>query len=322
MKRILCLVFALMLTLAACDPAVEVSPSAPVVTPSEAPVSETPPSETPVPDVSPTPQIVEFEFTEDNFPKLDGSTANIPLLEAVKSVLLGKPREECSIAVSGTDNAYQWLATEASMDLIIAYEMSPQTRKDCGDKFEIASIGRDAIVFLTSATNEVDNLTNEQLRGIYSGEITNWSEVGGKNEEIMAYQRPEKSGSQTMMQKLVMGEIEMMDAPKEVFVGEMSGLVEAVAAYSNRGNAIGYNVYYYVTNMKTDERIKLMDIDGVAPGTETIRSGDYPFVNDFFVVIKKSEPEGSPARILFDWLQSDAGMALINHEGYVAVRGE
>ncbi|MDR1692959.1 MAG: phosphate ABC transporter substrate-binding protein, partial [Oscillospiraceae bacterium] len=85
----------------------------------------------------------------------------------------------------------------------------------------------------------------------------------------------------------------------------------------NGGGAIGYNVFYYVSRMKSDPNIKILSVDGVEPTNETIRSGEYPFVNDFYAAIRASEPQGSPARVLYDWLQGEEGQTLVEAAGYV-----
>ena len=75
----------------------------------------------------------------------------------------------------------------------------------------------------------------------------------------------------------------------------MIGLLEAVADYENSKDALGYTVYYYLTNMEADKLTtsKLISGDSVAPTNESIANGEYPYVNDFYVVIRKDAPEGS-----------------------------
>ena len=259
-----------------------------------------------------------FVFTEQNMPKLDGSTATIPLISAVRSVLLGIPREE-NITVSGTDNAYRKLI-DSEADLLLVYAPAQDSldyAEEQGVKLEMIPIGRDALVFLVNAKNPVRDLTAGQLVDIYSGTLTNWKDVGGQDAVIRAFQRPLLSGSQTMMDKLVMKGVPMAKAPAEFVISEMGGLVDAIAAYNNESNAIGYNVYYYVSHMKPDPNVALLSVGGVAPSTETIASGAYPFVNDFYAVIRTDAPADSPQRVLFNWIQTADGQDLVSHEGYV-----
>jgi hypothetical protein len=270
--------------------------------------------EQPPPEEAEKPEILPFTFTEKNFPRLDGSTATRPLGEALAAVLLGKPRAECAqyAQFSGTDSSYYALRG-GEADLLVLYEGV------WNGYIDVAPIGRDALVFLVNAANPVRNLSSQQIVDIYAGNITNWREVGGAGASIIAYQRNQGSGSQTMMQKLVMKDTEMAEAPPEMVIGEMGYLLSVVASYNNGEHALGYNVYYYVSRMAPDERIRLLSVDGVAPQNSTIKDGSYPFVNDFYVAVRKNSPPGSPERVLFEWLQGEEGQALIESEGYVGI---
>ena len=97
----------------------------------------------------------------------------------------------------------------------------------------------------------------------------------------------------------------------------MGALVDEVASYRNSASAIGYSVYYYVTEMYLREGVKLLAIDGVAPSNETIASGEYPYTQYNYAVIRKDEKENSPARQLFDFLTTPEGKALMAAQGYV-----
>lgn len=261
------------------------------------------------------------KWTENEFPRIDGSTATIPLGQAVTATLLGKSRDEAMAYTefTGTNSAYLKLANNET-DLLIVYEGSRETMEQLGDIFEIAPVGRDALVFLVNVKNPIDSLTTEQIQSIYKGEITSWKDVGGEESEILAYQRNETSGSQTMMKKLVMNDMKMANPEGGLVVGEMGALVNYIASYDNSNSAIGYNVYYYVTQMKLDENIKLLSVDGVTPAPETISKGEYPFINDFFAVIRKDAPQDSPERRLFVWLQGEEAKKLMESEGYVPVK--
>jgi len=93
--------------------------------------------------------------------------------------------------------------SEAELNLAQSKGVSLTVRPVCYDSF----------VFITHIENPVDTLTVEQIRSIYSGQIRNWSEVGGADEEIVAFQRGPGSGSQTAMEEMVMDGIKMMSAP-------------------------------------------------------------------------------------------------------------
>ena len=270
------------------------------------------------PGASPAPP--PFTFTPENMPLIDGSTATIPLIEAVYSVLLGIPRSEAAqmVNTTGTDNAYDSLLW-GDAEILLVYSPSPYTlerAKENGIEMEMAPIGRDGLVFLINKINPVVSLTPEQLVSIYSGQTRNWKDAGGEDVEIKAFQRPYRSGSQTMMDALVMKGTPMAETEAEYVIGEMGGLIDAVALFDNARSAIGYNVYYFVSRMEMNENVRMLEIGGVEPSVTSISDGSYPFVMDFYAVIRKDTPEDSPARVLFNWMQSPDGQNLVKHEGY------
>jgi phosphate transport system substrate-binding protein len=227
-----------------------------------------------------------------------------------------------AIKTTGTPNAYRNLVG-GSADLLLVYEADVDTLKeikDSGVKLESHPIGRDALVFFTNASNPVTSLTTEQYRDIYTGKITGWSSVGGSDQKIVAYQRPEASGSQALMRKYVMHEAKMAPAPKEMVTAEMGEIIDRVSSYSNTGNALGYSVYYYLANMYAVPGIKMLGVGGVQPSKETIASGDYPYGNDFFVVIRADEAADSPARRMMNWMLSPEGTQAVADAGYVLMK--
>ncbi|MBQ4557074.1 MAG: substrate-binding domain-containing protein [Clostridia bacterium] len=271
-----------------------------------------------------TTQPQQFDFTLDNYPKMGGSLANLPLGEAVTATVLGIDREKAASMItfegSTTDN-YEALV-DGTFDIILAYEMGDDAKAYCKEKgveLEMTAIGADALVFICSLENEVKNLTQTQIEEIYKGNITNWSEVGGTDHDIIPYQRNKDSGSQTLFDKLVNLGDELMEAPNDIKIGSMIGLLTAVADYENSADALGYTVYYYLTNMEDDklDTSKLLSVDGIAPTNESIASGEYPYVNDFYVVIRKDAAADSPERILYNWIISEQGKELARRENYV-----
>ena len=265
-------------------------------------------------------------FTRENMPRLDGSTATAPLAQAAAAVLLGESEEDVAdlIDFSRTTESYRQLM-QGDADLLIAAEPNAAVfdeMEEAGFEVQMEPLATDALVFMVNEDNPVDSLTTEQLRGIYSGEITNWSEVGGADLDIVPFQRNAESGSQVLMEKLVMDGTEMTEPPEGYMIASMVGLMDAVKEYDNSANAIGYSVYYYAHDMQMAGGLKLLKIDGVAPEAATIRSGEYPFLNPYYVAMNAAEPEGSMTRVLYDWLLGSDGQKLVDMKGYVSVNGE
>lgn len=265
-----------------------------------------------------------FVFTRENFPRLNGSTSTIPLAQAVASVLLGESRDEVAdlAQFSKTTASYRSLMAGES-DLLIAAEPAQsiyEEKEQSGFEWVMEPLATDALVFVVNQNNPVDSITTEQLQKIYTGEITNWSQLGGEDIPITPFQRNAEAGSQTLMLKLVMDGLTMIEPPTEQIVLTMEGLVDAVRGYDNDAGAIGYTVYYYANDMNMAEGLKLLAIDGVTPNAGSIRSGDYPFLNPYYVVMPAGQAEDSPTGVLFQWLLGDEGQSLVAHEGYVSIK--
>ena len=264
-----------------------------------------------------------FAFTKENYPRMGGSLANLPLGQAVTATVLGISREDANelitFAGSTTDN-YKAII-DGTFDILLAYEPSEEAKQyiaDSGEELEMTPIGIDALVFICSKDNPVTSLTIDQIKSIYSGKTTDWSAVGGQKGEIAAYQRNPDSGSQTLFDKLIHLGDDLVDPPEGRRINTMMGLVEAIADYEDSANALGYTVYYYLTNMEAEKlnRAKILAVDGVDPSNETIGDGSYPLTNDFYVVIRKSAEENSPERVLYNWICSEQGAALVKQENY------
>ena len=321
-KHLTALVCAALLTalLAGCG-----SPAAPTesTTTESKPVSTVPVESTTAASAPPVSSEVvpEFRFTRGNFPRLDGSTACLPMAEAVCSVLLGEERESVQdlIHFNRTTQSFRNLM-EGNCDMLLAGQPNAAVfdeMKEQGFAYDIEQLGTDALIFLVNEANPVENLTTEQLRKIYTGEITNWKEVGGLDAPIIPLQRNEGAGSQALMKKLVMQDTPLMEAPEEYVPGSMGDLMTAVKSYDKSANAIGYSVYYYAHDMEMAQGLKLLKVDGVEPSKQTIREQQYPHLNAYYCVIAHDAAADSPTRILYDWLVTEDGQRLLDAEGYV-----
>lgn len=244
---------------------------------------------------------------EEPLPKMDGATALYPLYAAITEHVY--PEKEYNpykseVMVNQTHEAYTNLIF-GKTDMIFAAGPSDaqiNQAEQQGIKLHLTPIGKEAFVFFVNNKNKVNRLSLDQIKGIYAGEITNWSEVGGKDDSIVAFQRPQDSGSQTALQRL-MGDTRLMEAPTEDIATGMGGIINEVSRYKNYKNAIGYTFRYYSNEMVKNKEIKLLEIDGVAPTRETIRNNTYPIASEFYIVTA-GEPTGN-VKELIDWVLSE-----------------
>lgn len=262
-------------------------------------------------------------------PSMDGATALYPVYAAFAQAVYPEreyPLYDSAVACSNTVGAYRRLI-DRDVDVIFAAAPSQAQREEAeaaGMALHLTPIGREAFVFFVNSRNPVEGLTVEQVKGIYSGAIVNWREVGGKNQPIRPFQRAENSGSQSALQRL-MGDIPIIEPEREDVVADMGGIISRVASYRNYKNAIGFSFRYYSTQMVENNQIRLLALDGVPPTRETIRDGSYPISNHFYAVT--AAPIGQPApetrnqklAALLEWILSPQGQWIIEKTGYVAV---
>ena len=274
------------------------------------------------PEPDTVPEAVETPvFDERTLPLLDGSTATIPLSEGIVQALLGYDAAQAQSFVrhNTTHNAYVNLI-DGKCDLIFVTPPSADEyamMEDSGRKFAVERIVKDAFVFLVNKDNPVENISLEDLQKIYKGEITNWKELGGSDAPIKAFQRPDNSGSQTLMYKLVVPADEIAPAPSEMRPGGMDDLVDAVSDYDEGFHSIGYSVYYYASGMYTDPGSKMIAVDGVYPTDETIADGSYPLTDGYYAIYDREHGDNDPVGRLLTWLRSEAGQRAAQSAGYV-----
>ncbi|MBR3436207.1 MAG: substrate-binding domain-containing protein [Lachnospiraceae bacterium] len=192
-----------------------------------------------------------------------------------------------------------------------------ESAKEEGVDLLITPIGKEAFVFFVEPDNPVTNLTSDEIRKIYSGEITNWSEVGGKDQNILAFQRPENSGSQTMMQYF-MGDTPLKKPQTYEYVGPMGGVVEQVAQYANERGAFGYSFRYFVEDLMQENNVRVISVDGVKPTLESIKDGSYPLTTVLCLITRKDDPNPN-VRKMIDFMLSPDGQEIIEKTGYAGI---
>lgn len=264
----------------------------------------------------------------DQLPRIDCATALYPVVSAF--VQASYPQDEypwqntsevlrASVFCSGTAGAYKNLIHGESDIIFVAgaSEAQLQFAVESGVELIFTPIGKEAFVFFVNQKNPIDSLTIDEIRGIYSGEITNWSELGGESSTIRAFQRSADSGSQTALAALMDG-TPLMQPPAEDVVGMMEGIIKQVSDYKNYKNAIGFSFRFFSTEMVQSNEIKLLNISGISPCKETIRDGSYPISAEFFAVTR-ADCENPNVQLFLDWILSPQGQLLIEETGYVGI---
>ena len=281
-------------------------------------------------------------FSIENYPKVDGSTSTHPLQVIIACEILSVeydwfdswdgtmrvwPSDEDpskqniveyirQIQHSGTHGSYVNLITD-SVDIIIAAREPSQDELYLADSVGVTlntrAIALDAFVFILNIENPVNNLTVDQIIGIYTGNITNWQDVGGINAAINPYQRNKNSGSQELMEALVMQGIPMVDAPQMILFGMMG----PINRLTSDPYGIGYTVYFFNQFMAPRERIKVCAVNEIKPDPISISSGTYIYTTKVYAAIRSNLDSDSTAFTFWRWLQTQAGQKIVGLSGYV-----
>ncbi len=258
----------------------------------------------------------------DDLPVLDGAAALVPVYASVIDNCYPEGTVTYKGGVFSDDNYYgenfapdsvmQYQNTirgfdaliDGSVDLFFTAHPSKeqmQSAEDKGVELEIVPIGLEAFVFFVNKDNPVDGLTTEQIRSIYRGELTNWKDVGGVSRIINPLTRVKGSGSQTMMDKFMEGNMLTDRHPLSIF-----------------GGGIGYSFRYYLSGMVADDNVKMLAVDGIYPNAENIQNGSYPISTNFYVVYRKDNQNENVGKLV-EWLLSNEGQTMIEACGYVGL---
>lgn len=262
-------------------------------------------------------EVSESQKIDRDLPRIDGAYALYPIYAAAVQAIFPKGDYYRTVKTNGSDKIFNNLLA-GQTDMIFSLAPSKEQVLDANSanlKYEMTPFMREAFVFYVNAKNPVSNLTSEQIRGIYSGKITNWQEVGAaENAKIIPFQRNKGSGSQTTLEEM-MGDTPIMQPLKEDKLGGMGGIIQATADYRNYNEAIGFSFRYFATEMIKNDKIKLLSIDGIAPTRENIADGSYPLIFDGYIITVK--PRIGNVQKFIEFILSPQGKEIVEKTGYV-----
>ncbi len=296
------------------------------------------------PDTSPLPDI-----TINNFPVIDGSDSTDPLRDLLMCKILGFeykwerrpftqdpqadikeiiPEYTCSEADrvylestclkhSNTHQSYINLIDD-KVELVIAARSISRDERAYAEEKDVTliekPIAKDALTFMVNPSNPVNNLSISQIQGIYTGEITNWKEVGGKDEEIRPYVRNRNSGSQEKFETLVMTGLTIADFP-ELQVGLT--MMSPYYQLEEDKQGIGFSPFYYYSVIVDNGSTKAIGVNGIEMTKENVRNNTYPYTAEVYAAVRSDIDRNSTAYELFEFLTTPEGQSIVNESGYV-----
>ncbi|QTD39754.1 PstS family phosphate ABC transporter substrate-binding protein [Sporosarcina sp. Te-1] len=259
---------------------------------------------------------------KDDIPVIDGDTALYPVYSAFAQAVYPEKDydpHDSEVMSNQTGEALDNLIT-GKADMIFVKNLSItqlETVERAGKELISVPIGQDAFVFFVHAKNSVESLTKDEIRGIYSGWITNWKDIGGNDEPIRAFQQPADSRSQIALEWF-MGNDRIMDAPQQEIASLTGTTIGEVSDYQNDKNAIGFTFRHDSTEMMKNNDIKLLKVEGIEPSDEMIKKNVYPIPAHFSVVTTGTDNPHVEAFI--EWMRSKQGQEIVEKTGYVPVR--
>lgn len=290
------------------------------------------------------------DISIENYPKMDGATATRALNNMIACKLLGVDYlwsesigggernvlsaydywgtwEEYSafrdflkerIPTSQTHGAFMNLI-DGNADIILVSSKPSPDEKAYADQTGVALIqtpvALDAFVFIVNEANSVKSLTTEQIRRIYTKQITNWSEVGGRNSEMAVFTRPRNSGSEETLRKVVMNGLEPADFPESAQVQGMGAVFSEIQG-SEDGICYTFNNYKEMIAQIPEGIASKIAVDGVFPNKTTIGNRTYPFTTEVYAVIRSDLNRNSMAYKLYEWLQTKSAKNVFEECGF------
>ena len=252
--------------------------------------------------------LTPYSFDESNLPVMRFTYSTSEMAVASTAALLGVSREEAMKILIMKNNDLEEVS--AFVDLI------PEICIGTRDERIYSPFAADALVFIVNKDNPVDSLTLSQIQKIYAGEIKNWKEVGGNDEEITPFDEGANDVSRKVGYSLVFGGIQKV-SPYFRIATEDNLVYDAKATYDNSKNAIGYIEYSSLIGSHWENEVKMLKIEGIEPSREKIASGEYPLQFLLDVAIRKDTDLSSPEGVLYQWMSCEDGRTIAEMAGYI-----
>jgi phosphate transport system substrate-binding protein len=228
-----------------------------------------------------------------------GSTSVSPLMELLTAEYKNvRGNVSFNVSATGSGDGIKAVPAETAEIGMSSRELSPA---EIGTGINEHLIAIDGIAVIVNAGNPVSNLTVDQIRDIYTGAVTNWSQVGGRAGRIAVVSREPGSGTRGAFEeivrfqdKLVLGAI------------EFDGTGAVKAEISRNADAIGY-----ISLGSVDNSVKTLGVDSVTATTANVINGSYKIARPFLLLTKKGRTLNGETQAFLDWILTDAGQTIV-----------
>lgn len=236
---------------------------------------------------------------------MNGSTSMEKVIKAVNGAFMEKNKGvTVNLNLTGSGTGIQE-ASEGKCDI---GNSSRKLKDEEAEKLDATVVGLDGIALVVNPVNKLEDISLENLAKVYSGEITNWKELGGDDKAIVVIGREDGSGTRDGFESIVMGDKE----PK--YAQELESTGSVINAVATTDGAIGY-----ASLANVDETVKALKVGGVEATEENIKSGTYEVQRPFICATLKGS-DNKLVKAYLDFILSEEGQALVLAQGAVPVK--
>lgn len=236
---------------------------------------------------------------------MNGSTSMEKVIKAVNGAFMEKNKGvTVNLNLTGSGTGIQE-ASEGKCDI---GNSSRKLKDEEAEKLDATVVGLDGIALVVNPANKLEDITLEDLAKVYSGEITNWKELGGDDKSIVVIGREDGSGTRDGFESIVMGDKE----PK--YAQELESTGSVINAVATTDGTIGY-----ASLANVDETVKALKIGGIEATEENVKSGAYEVQRPFICATLKGS-DNKLVKAYLDFILSEEGQALVLAQGAVPVK--
>lgn len=236
---------------------------------------------------------------------MNGSTSMEKVIKAVNGAFMEKNKgATVNLNLTGSGTGIQE-ASEGKCDI---GNSSRKLKDEEAEKLDATVVGLDGIALVVNPVNKLEDISLEDLAKVYSGEITNWKELGGDDKAIVVIGREDGSGTRDGFESIVMGDKE----PK--YAQELESTGSVINAVATTDGAIGY-----ASLANVDETVKALKVGGIEATEENVKSGAYEVQRPFICATLKGS-DNKLVKAYLDFILSEEGQALVLAQGAVPVK--
>ncbi len=262
--------------------------------------------------------LTSFGFMQNKVITVKGSDTMVILAQRWAEIYMAKnPGLTIQVTGGGSGTGIAALINGTTDICNSSRPMKPSEREKLHEKYNSPGVeirvAQDGLSIYLNKSNPINELTLEQVKNIYTGKITNWKEVGGKNAKIIVYGRENNSGTYVYFKDDV-----LEGADFTSFMQSLPGTAAVVNAVAKDKNAIGFGGAAYAAGIKDAAIKKDAASKAYLPTAKNVKSGDYPISRALYLYIK-TRPTGELKNYI-DWILSKEGQSIITEVGYFPIK--